>query len=60
MALGLVGVAPKDLPGDAGPAYAAAHRKAAADELRGVVYLDFTPGGGSRGRSTGGRAGCRR
>ncbi|MCX4879981.1 MULTISPECIES: ABC transporter permease subunit [unclassified Streptomyces] len=48
VALGLVGVAPKDLPGDAGPAYAAAHRKAAADELRGVVYLDFTPGGGGK------------
>ncbi|MCX5047340.1 MULTISPECIES: carbohydrate ABC transporter permease [unclassified Streptomyces] len=48
VALGLVGVAPKDLPGDAGPAYTAAHRRAAADELRGVVYLDFTPGGGGK------------
>ncbi|SMQ15497.1 alpha-glucoside transport system permease protein [Streptomyces sp. Ag82_O1-12] len=46
VALGLVGVQPVDLPGGAEPAYAAAGRKAAADELRGVVYLDFTPGGG--------------
>ncbi|MFG3719933.1 carbohydrate ABC transporter permease [Streptomyces massasporeus] len=46
VALGLVGVQPDDLPGGAEPAYAAAGRKAAADELRGVVYLDFTPGGG--------------
>ncbi|MFD5162350.1 ABC transporter permease subunit [Streptomyces hawaiiensis] len=46
VALGLVGVRPGDLPGGAEPAYAAAGQKAAADELRGVVYLDFTPGGG--------------
>jgi len=46
--LGLVGVAPKDLPGGAEPAYGAAHRKAAADEVSGVVYLDFTPGGGGK------------
>ena len=46
VALGLVGVAPKDLPKGAEPAYPAAHRRAAADEVRGVVYLDFTPGGG--------------
>ncbi|MFG2790832.1 ABC transporter permease subunit [Streptomyces sp. NPDC048419] len=46
VALGLVGVAPKDLPSGAEPAYTAATRKAASDELRGVVYLDFTPGGG--------------
>ncbi|MFE1457771.1 ABC transporter permease subunit [Streptomyces sp. NPDC058735] len=44
--LGLVGVQPADLPGDARPASAAAGRQAGADELRGVVYLDFTPGGG--------------
>ncbi|WPP29189.1 ABC transporter permease subunit [Streptomyces sp. CL7] len=44
--LGLVGVAPKDLPGEAGPASKAASDTAAADEVRGVVYLDFTPGGG--------------
>ncbi|MFF7736866.1 MULTISPECIES: ABC transporter permease subunit [unclassified Streptomyces] len=46
VALGLVGVQPGDLPDGAEPAHAAAGRKAAADELRGVVYLDFTPGGG--------------
>ncbi|MFJ5732153.1 ABC transporter permease subunit [Streptomyces paradoxus] len=46
VALGLVGVQPGELPGGAEPAYAAAGREAAADELRGVVYLDFTPGGG--------------
>ncbi|WP_369168495.1 ABC transporter permease subunit [Streptomyces sp. R28] len=44
--LGLVGVLPDDLPGGTEPAYAAAGRKASPDELRGVVYLDFTPGGG--------------
>jgi alpha-glucoside transport system permease protein len=46
--LGLVGVLPADLPKDAKPAYPAAGRQAAPDELRGVVYLDFTPGGGGR------------
>ncbi|GAA3135615.1 ABC transporter permease subunit [Streptomyces rectiviolaceus] len=46
--LGLVGVAPKDLPKDAEPAYAAAGQKAGARELRGVVYLDFMPGGGGK------------
>jgi alpha-glucoside transport system permease protein len=46
VALGLVGVAPRDLPKGAEPAYAAASRKAAPGEVRGVVYLDFTPGGG--------------
>ncbi|MGC5035783.1 carbohydrate ABC transporter permease [Streptomyces sp. DT190] len=44
--LGLVGVQPRDLPGDARPASEAVGREAAAGELRGVVYLDFTPGGG--------------
>ncbi|MEU9183296.1 ABC transporter permease subunit [Streptomyces sp. NPDC048484] len=44
--LGLVGVRADDLPPDARPAYPAAARKASADELRGVVYLDFTRGGG--------------
>ncbi|MGW7048102.1 carbohydrate ABC transporter permease [Streptomyces avermitilis] len=48
VSLGLVGVRADDLPKDARPAYAAAGRKAAPDELRGVVYLDFTPGGGGR------------
>ncbi|MGX1129766.1 alpha-glucoside transport system permease protein [Streptomyces glaucescens] len=46
VALGLVGVRPDDLPGDARPAFRAAGLDAAPDELRGVVYLDFTPGGG--------------
>lgn len=46
--VGLVGVLPDDLPGGARPAYEAAARKAGADELSGVVYLDFTPGGGGR------------
>ncbi|MGW0656530.1 ABC transporter permease subunit, partial [Streptomyces umbrinus] len=44
--LGLVGVRAEDLPGDARPAYPATTGKASADELRGVVYLDFTRGGG--------------
>ncbi|MEV5935604.1 ABC transporter permease subunit [Streptomyces sp. NPDC093250] len=47
-ALGLVGVAPKDLPGDARPAAPAAADDAGSDEVRGVVYLDFTPGGGGK------------
>ncbi|MCF3133501.1 ABC transporter permease [Streptomyces olivochromogenes] len=46
--LGLVGVLPKDLPRGAASAYPAASRTAAPDELRGVVYLDFTPGGGGK------------
>ncbi|MBN0044040.1 ABC transporter permease subunit [Streptomyces actuosus] len=46
--LGLVGVLPGDLPRDAEPARAAAARAAASDEVRGVVYLDFTPGGGGK------------
>ncbi|MFF3905452.1 ABC transporter permease subunit [Streptomyces sp. NPDC001848] len=46
--LPMVGVLPKDLPKGAAPAYAAAGKKAASDELRGVVYLDFSPGGGGR------------
>ncbi|MFE3268067.1 carbohydrate ABC transporter permease [Streptomyces sp. NPDC059215] len=44
--IGMVGVAPGDIPGDARPAYPAANRPAASDEVGGVVYLDFTPGGG--------------
>ncbi|MFF9131854.1 ABC transporter permease subunit [Streptomyces sp. NPDC014806] len=47
-ALGLVGVLPGDLPKDAEPAYGASAHPAAAGEVRGVVYLDFTPGGGGR------------
>ncbi|MEV1083643.1 ABC transporter permease subunit [Streptomyces sp. NPDC050211] len=46
VALGLVGVLPGDVPDGAEPAHAAAGQKAANSELRGVVYLDFTPGGG--------------
>ncbi|MEY9997945.1 alpha-glucoside transport system permease protein [Streptomyces sp. V4I8] len=46
--LGLVGVLPADLPADARPASAVAERKASPGELRGVVYLDFTPGGGGQ------------
>ncbi|MFF4090532.1 ABC transporter permease subunit [Streptomyces nigra] len=46
VSLGLVGVLPADLPDGAGPAYEAARRTAGAGELTGVVYLDFTPGGG--------------
>ncbi|GES32451.1 ABC transporter permease subunit [Streptomyces angustmyceticus] len=44
--LGLVGVAPKDMPARARPAARAATSPARKGELRGVVYLDFTPGGG--------------
>ncbi|MGW2490697.1 ABC transporter permease subunit [Streptomyces sp. NPDC001606] len=46
--LPLVGVLPKDLPKNAAPARPAAARTAAPGELRGVVYLDFTPGGKGR------------
>ncbi|MEU2064404.1 ABC transporter permease subunit [Streptomyces sp. NPDC013455] len=45
--LPMVGVPPKDLPRDARPA-APAPPKAGPGELRGVVYLDFTPGGGGK------------
>jgi alpha-glucoside transport system permease protein len=45
LTLGLVGVQPKDLPAGAEPARPAA---AAPGELRGVVHLDFTPGGGGQ------------
>ncbi|MEU6486486.1 ABC transporter permease subunit [Streptomyces sp. NPDC046887] len=44
--LGLVGVPPKEMPAEAEPAPAAV--KAGPGELRGAVYLDFTPGGGGR------------
>ncbi|MET7383451.1 ABC transporter permease subunit [Streptomyces sp. NPDC005526] len=46
--LPMVGVLPKDLPRGAAPALPAAGRRAAAGELRGVAYLDFTPGGSGR------------
>ncbi|OIK01702.1 ABC transporter permease [Streptomyces sp. MUSC 14] len=48
VALPMVGVLPGDLPKNAAPAYPAAAKQAASGELRGVVYLDFTPGGGGR------------
>ncbi|OII63006.1 ABC transporter permease [Streptomyces sp. CC53] len=48
VALPLVGVKPQDVPAAARPAAQAASAPAAAGELRGVVYLDFTPGGGGR------------
>jgi alpha-glucoside transport system permease protein len=48
VALPMVGVLPKDLPRSASSAYPAAGRKATPGELRGVVYLDFTPGGGGK------------
>ncbi|MGW7199056.1 ABC transporter permease subunit [Streptomyces chryseus] len=44
--LPLVGVRPDELPAGAAPARGAAGAEAGPDELRGVVYLDFTPGGG--------------
>ncbi|MEU6084576.1 ABC transporter permease subunit [Streptomyces sp. NPDC047108] len=44
--LGLVGVPPKELPKQAKPARAAA--SAADGELRGVVWFDFTFGGGGK------------
>ncbi|NUL04884.1 sugar ABC transporter permease [Streptomyces lunaelactis] len=44
VSLGFVGVAPDKMPAEARPA--AASTAAPADAVRGVVYLDFTPGGG--------------
>ncbi|MCZ7433166.1 ABC transporter permease [Streptomyces sp. WMMC1477] len=53
--LGLVGVAPKDLPEDAEPAAAVTPADA---ELRGVVHLDFVRGGGGEaGRLDDGESG---
>ncbi|MET7936298.1 ABC transporter permease subunit [Streptomyces sp. NPDC005322] len=46
--LGLVGVPPKDVPKDARPARQAASAQAGKGELRGVVYIDFTLGGGGK------------
>ncbi|WP_431046005.1 ABC transporter permease subunit [Streptomyces sp. P1-3] len=46
--LGLVGVPAKELPAEAKPAAKAATTPAAAGELRGTVYLDFTLGGGGK------------
>ncbi|WP_031071272.1 ABC transporter permease subunit [Streptomyces sp. NRRL S-118] len=46
VSLGLVGVPPKELPADAEPASAGG--APGPGEVRGAVYLDFTPGGGGR------------
>ncbi|MFF5408298.1 ABC transporter permease subunit [Streptomyces misionensis] len=46
VALPLVGVLPGDLPSGSRPAATAAAHRADTDQLRGVAYLDFTPGGG--------------
>ncbi|MBL1101656.1 ABC transporter permease subunit [Streptomyces coffeae] len=46
--LGLVGVPPKDVPKEAKPARQASSAPAAKGELRGVVYIDFTLGGGGK------------
>ncbi|MFD9218914.1 carbohydrate ABC transporter permease [Streptomyces sp. NPDC060064] len=46
ISLGFVGVAPDKMPAEARPAHAASSAAPAADEVSGVVYLDFTPGGG--------------
>lgn len=48
VSLGFVGVAPDKMPSEARPAQDAASATAATDEVRGVVYLDFTPGGGGK------------
>ncbi|MFD0141611.1 MULTISPECIES: ABC transporter permease [unclassified Streptomyces] len=45
LALGFVGVPPKELPAGAQPAAAG---KAGPKDVAGAVYLDFTPGGGGR------------
>ncbi|MET9885612.1 ABC transporter permease subunit [Streptomyces sp. NPDC006430] len=46
--LGLVGIKPGDVAAEARPAAGAAAAEAAPDQLRGVVYLDFAPGGAGR------------
>ncbi|MGP3926471.1 ABC transporter permease subunit [Streptomyces sp. 8N616] len=46
--LGLVGVPPKELPKEAKPARKASAAPAAGGELRGVVWVDFTLGGGGK------------
>ncbi|ROP53963.1 ABC transporter permease subunit [Streptomyces sp. PanSC9] len=48
VAIPMVGVLPKDLPASTEPARTAASHAASAKEVRGVVYLDFTPGGSGR------------
>ncbi|MGK5498693.1 ABC transporter permease subunit [Streptomyces sp. URMC 125] len=46
VALGIVGVPPKEVPAEAEPAAAPAADGGSGDALTGTVYLDFTPGGG--------------
>ncbi|MEU8828667.1 ABC transporter permease subunit [Streptomyces sp. NPDC048636] len=46
--LGLVGVPPKDVPKTAKPAREASSAPAAKGELKGVVFIDFTLGGGGK------------
>jgi alpha-glucoside transport system permease protein len=48
VALGLVGIPPTSLPKQARHAVGAAGRTAASGAVDGVVYLDFTPGGGGK------------
>ncbi|GGT62158.1 carbohydrate ABC transporter permease [Streptomyces purpureus] len=48
VSLAFVGVPPKEIPAEAKPAAEAAAAGAATREIRGVVYLDFTPGGGGK------------
>ncbi|TQK42820.1 carbohydrate ABC transporter membrane protein 1 (CUT1 family) [Streptomyces sp. SLBN-118] len=48
ISLGFVGVAPDKMPSDARPARTVSSATPGADEVSGVVYLDFTPGGGGR------------
>ncbi|MFJ9821105.1 carbohydrate ABC transporter permease [Streptomyces sp. NPDC101151] len=58
VALPVIGIPPKDVPHDARPARPAALARAEPDEVRGVVYLDFSPGGhGKPGRVDGGESG---
>ncbi|MDB1086385.1 ABC transporter permease subunit [Streptomyces sp. ACA25] len=59
--LPVLGIPPGDLPGTAEPALPAAQEQAAADELRGIVFLDFSPGGGGEaGRIDEGESGLPR
>ncbi|MFC9245732.1 carbohydrate ABC transporter permease [Streptomyces sp. NPDC057136] len=46
--LGFVGVLPEEIPAGAKEALPGATQQAERDELRGVVYLDFVPGGGGK------------
>ncbi|MET7390591.1 ABC transporter permease subunit [Streptomyces sp. NPDC005534] len=48
VSLPFVGVLPQNLPKSVKPAHMAATRLPTGNEVRGVVYLDFTPGGGGR------------